>query len=115
MIVTIPTTYTSLEETKVLLTVDKNDGNPPTFTQPYLIDMSSGQRLTATSAGTYYSFYILPSNVTSVRVDGPTPGLTCSLRAFVNSDSTVLLSYTDNSAIDIGNAVRSQGGLAKKL
>ncbi|KAK6014042.1 hypothetical protein OSTOST_20609, partial [Ostertagia ostertagi] len=93
------------EETKVLLTVDKNDGNPATFTPPYVADLD-GKNLTQTSSGTYYSFYVLPTTTSYIRVIAPTPGLTCSLRAFVNSGRTMLLSYTDNPLIDIGDPVR---------
>ncbi|KAK5980546.1 hypothetical protein GCK32_004252 [Trichostrongylus colubriformis] len=38
-----------------------------------------------------------------------TPGLKCSLRAFVSSDSTMLVSYTDNANIDIGSGIRYKG------
>ncbi|KAK6018596.1 hypothetical protein OSTOST_15814 [Ostertagia ostertagi] len=105
----IPEKYSSLDVTRVMLTVDKNNGSPFTFTQPYVIE-AGGKKLEAISVGTYYSFYELPTaNVTYIQVVSPTSGLICSLRAFVGSDSTMLLSYTDNSAIDIGSAVRYKG------
>ncbi|KAK5981343.1 hypothetical protein GCK32_011133, partial [Trichostrongylus colubriformis] len=96
------------EETKILLTVDKNDGNPSTFSPPYIAGLD-GENLTVIASGTYYSFYILPNTTWYVRVIAPTPGLTCSLRAFVSSGRTMLLSYTDNPLIDIGDAVRHHG------
>ncbi|VDO41966.1 unnamed protein product [Haemonchus placei] len=103
----IPEKYSSLDETKLLLTIDKNDENPPLFTNPHLYDQT-GTLLKTASEGTYYSFYVLPPTVSFIRLLSP-EGLTCSLRAFVNSDSTMLLSYTDNSAIDIGNGIRYKG------
>ncbi|XGW20002.1 hypothetical protein V3C99_003655, partial [Haemonchus contortus] len=105
--VSIPEKYSSLDETKLLLTIDKNDENPPVFTPPDLFDQN-GTLLKTASEGTYYSFYVLPPTVSYIRLMS-SGGLTCSLRAFVNSESTMLLSYTDNSAIDIGNGIRYKG------
>ncbi|VDO75887.1 unnamed protein product [Haemonchus placei] len=96
------------EDVKILLTIDKNEGNPTTFIPPYVVDLN-GENLTETSSGTYYSFYILPNTTVYVRVISQTPGLICSLRAFVSSARTMLLSYTDNPLIDIGDPVRYAG------
>ncbi|XGW20000.1 hypothetical protein V3C99_003654, partial [Haemonchus contortus] len=96
------------EDVKILLTIDKNEGNPTTFNPPYVVDLN-GENLTETSSGTYYSFYTLPNTTVYIRVISPTPGLICSLRAFVSSAKTMLLSYTDNPLIDIGDPVRYAG------
>ncbi|KHJ88097.1 hypothetical protein OESDEN_12113 [Oesophagostomum dentatum] len=95
----VPVEYNSSKTIRILLTVDKNDVE---FDLPYLTDMNYTQ-LGVVSRAKYYSLYSLTTESTSIRVVSPTPGLVCSVRVFVDSNSAMLLSFTNNRQMDVGN------------
>ncbi|RCN31127.1 hypothetical protein ANCCAN_23097 [Ancylostoma caninum] len=97
----IPAEYDTTSQIRVLLTVDKNDGNPLAFERPYVTDMNNLE-LSYTSRGRYYALYDLPNAVNNIRVVSITPGLVCSLRVFFASANTMLLSHMNNPKMDIG-------------
>ncbi|KAK6727356.1 hypothetical protein RB195_005197 [Necator americanus] len=98
---TIPRELNSSETIRILLTVDKNERNPSNFDIPYVADLNNMQ-FSFTSRGAYYGLYNLPSGITEIRVVAATPGLLCSIRAFVTSPKAMLLSHTNNPQMDIG-------------
>ncbi|EYB94103.1 hypothetical protein Y032_0175g492 [Ancylostoma ceylanicum] len=97
----IPAEYDTAGQIRVLLTIDKNDGNPLAFERPYVTDMNNTELL-FTSKGKYYALYDLPNGMNNIRVVSVTPGLVCSLRVFFASPNTMLLSHTNNPKMDIG-------------
>ncbi|KAL6729959.1 hypothetical protein Aduo_000966 [Ancylostoma duodenale] len=97
----IPAEYDTTSQIRVLLTVDKNDGNPLAFERPYVTDMNNLE-LSYTSRGRYYALYDLPNGMNNIRMVSITPGLVCSLRVFFASANTMLLSHTNNPKMDIG-------------
>ncbi|VDO19439.1 unnamed protein product [Heligmosomoides polygyrus] len=97
----IPTENFAAGATKVLLTVDSNDATKSAFLPPSLGDLN-GVAFEATSEGAFYSFYTMPAGTAYVRVDSQNTNLVCSMRVFVTSGSTLLLSYIDNPSMDIG-------------
>ncbi|WKX92759.1 hypothetical protein Q1695_010640 [Nippostrongylus brasiliensis] len=107
-VLNIPTDGYANGDTKVLLTVDVNQNLPKEFDAPQLTDLN-GKVIDSTSSGKYYSLYTVTTATPYVKVQSTTNGLTCSMRVFVSSDVTMLLSYTDNMLIDVGNGLRYHG------